>query len=292
MSGTGRIRRIGFFYRSSDRCYVRRWLCSRCRKSFSAATGDVCFGQKKRQLNPTIFEQLASTNSQRRLAYNLKINRKTVVRKFLFLAAQAEQEINEMNRQRPITSVVQFDEMESNVHTKLKPVSMMILIDENREILGLGVASMPASGLLAKKARAKFGQRQDERREIRRRVLKSVLSFVSPTAIFKSDQHLQYPKDVKAVYPFAKHLRFKGRDPRANGQGELKEGFRDPLGKFNHTAAMFRANVNRLIRKTWCTTKKQDRLEKHMILFAVFHNRKLRIDRQKKAERRRLKSSV
>lgn len=35
---------------------------------------------------------------------------------------------------------------------------------------------------------------------------------------------------------------------------------------------MLRANVNRLFRKTWCTTKRADRLYAHLILYAHFHN--------------------
>nr|MBX2884857.1 hypothetical protein [Granulosicoccus sp.] len=50
-----------------------------------------------------------------------------------------------------------------------------------------------------------------------------------------------------------------------------KIGF-DPLFAINHTFAMFRANVNRLIRKTWCTTKRVDRLEDHLAIFVSVFN--------------------
>ena len=49
----------------------------------------------------------------------------------------------------------------------------------------------------------------------------------------------------------------------------------DPLFALNHTAAMFRANVNRLIRRTWCTTKKRERLADHLTLYMAHHNLKL-----------------
>jgi hypothetical protein len=35
---------------------------------------------------------------------------------------------------------------------------------------------------------------------------------------------------------------------------------------------MHRARINRLIRKTWCTTKKLDRLADHIAIYADFHN--------------------
>ena len=72
---------------------------------------------------------------------------------------------------------------------------------------------------------------------------------------------------------------------------ELRPGHRvhgvvgyDPLFWVNHTAAMLRANVNRLIRRTWCTTKRADRLADHLALYVHFHNTVLlpRRRRQKK----------
>jgi hypothetical protein len=56
------------------------------------------------------------------------------------------------------------------------------------------------------------------------------------------------------------------------GQGELKKVGRDPLFSLNHTCAMLRANLNRLFRRTWCTTKRIDRLEAHLWIYVRFHN--------------------
>jgi hypothetical protein len=36
---------------------------------------------------------------------------------------------------------------------------------------------------------------------------------------------------------------------------------------------MLRANINRLFRRTWCTTKKKERLEQHLAVYLDFHNR-------------------
>ena len=270
---TGSIIRLGTYYRSSDQKYIRRWLCKVCRRSFSSATGDPCFNQKKRQLNALIFEALCSTNSQRRTAINLSCNRKTVVRKFLFLAMQAEAEFSEMNRARSLVSQVQFDDMESHEHTKLKPVSMTVAVTPERFVIGLAVAEMPCARNTFALAEKKYGQRKDQRQPARIKMLRELLPFVKADAIFTSDQNPHYPKVLRNVFPLSQHVAVKGRKLRLNGQGELKVGPRDPLFALNHTAAMFRANVNRLIRKTWCTTKKMERLRAHMVLYAVYHNR-------------------
>jgi hypothetical protein len=54
-----------------------------------------------------------------------------------------------------------------------------------------------------------------------------------------------------AYKPNAVHIRKKSRRACVAGQGELKKGGHDPMFPLNHKAAMLRANVNRLIRKTW-----------------------------------------
>jgi hypothetical protein len=38
---------------------------------------------------------------------------------------------------------------------------------------------------------------------------------------------------------------------------------------------MFRANVNRLFRRTWCMTKNREALADHLAMYVAFHNLKL-----------------
>jgi len=51
------------------------------------------------------------------------------------------------------------------------------------------------------------------------------------------------------------------------GQGELKKAGFDYLFSVNHTFATVRAKVNRLNRRTWCTTKNPERLADHIDIF-------------------------
>ena len=67
----------------------------------------------------------------------------------------------------------------------------------------------------------------------------------------------------------------KGKRGCVTGQGELKKVGFDPLFSLNHTFAMFRANMNRLFRKTWCTTKVPQGLIDHIDLYIQHHNRVL-----------------
>jgi hypothetical protein len=93
--------------------------------------------------------------------------------------------------------------------------------------------------------------------------------------VIKSDKSPHYPKDVKTYFPEATHITYKGRKPADAGQGELKEGIFDPLFSLNHTFAKMRADIARLIRETWTTTKRADRLYLNIALMAVLHNQLL-----------------
>jgi hypothetical protein len=59
------------------------------------------------------------------------------------------------------------------------------------------------------------------------------------------------------------------------GLGQLKKIGFDPLLSLNHTYAMLRANINRLIRKTWRTTKDPWGLKDHIELYVNFHNHQI-----------------
>jgi hypothetical protein len=79
--------------------------------------------------------------------------------------------------------------------------------------------------------------------------------------LFKSD-----------FFPNGHYQFFKGAKGSIVGQGELKKLKWDPLFMTNHICAMLRANINRLIRKTWCTTKDPEMLQKHLDIYMDFHN--------------------
>lgn len=172
-------------------------------------------------------------------------------------------------------SNIQFDDMESWEHTKLKPLSIPLAVEEKtRLILASDVVSMPAKGLIAEQSRKKYGPRVDDRKKGWKNVL-SAAAYVSTRSSVDllSDSNPHYPSQVKRFLPHANYKTVIGRRGCVVGQGELKAGGKDPLFALNHTAAMLRANINRLFRRTWCTTKRPDRLKAHIKLYTSYHNR-------------------
>ena len=87
---------------------------------------------------------------------------------------------------------------------------------------------------------------------------------------FSSDKHPYYKHIVRRYYPNATYRQVKGSKACVAGQGEIKKASKDPLFCINHTFAMLRDNINRLIRKTWYTTKDPVMLMHHLYVYMRF----------------------
>ena len=263
----------GHEFRKSDSKPVQRYLCKSCQRTYSSATFSLNYRQKKRRLNAPIYQKFNSGASQRRIAKILKINLKTVARKLEFLASLCKAENEEYIKRLHITEI-QFDEMETFEQTKLKPLSIPLVVEKHtRKILGFRVCEMPAKGLIAERSRRKYGKRRDDRTQAIRDMFESL--SLTNVAIIESDQNPRYKPIVSGLYPKALYKQYLGRLGCVTGQGELKEGGRDPLFSLNHTCAMIRDSIKRLARRTWCTTKKSEKLAMHLEIYTHYHNFKL-----------------
>ena len=214
--------------------------------------------------------------TQTRLAFELKVTRKTVVRKIRMLAElkrRTHEEFLKTTYQTRPLSEIQFDDLETSEHTKCKPLSVTLAVDpKTRKILKFTVSSMPAKGHLAAISRRKYGYRIDERPEKRDQFMKELIPFVTAECTWTSDENPFYPAPLKRHHPTAQHVRVKGGRGAITGQGELKKLRFDPLFALNHTCAMLRANMSRLFRRTWNTTKNKKGLIDHLSLYISYHN--------------------
>ena len=268
--------KYGSFRRRSDYRQVQRFKCCGCGITFSTATNEPELGQNKRQVNSHLLHYLSSNVSMRRSAKLLKISRTTVARKLQFLAQECRKDFEDYWQEKGVVTNWQFDELQTIEHSKSKPLSVVMAVEEkSRKIMGFQVTMMPATGHLAKSSRKKYGARPDHRRRGIQQLFSAIQALTSTHAQIRSDQCQPYGALVKRYFPHARHQQFKGEKSRASGQGELKKGGLDPLFWINHTFAMLRANINRLIRKTWCTTKKISCLADHLAIYVYFHNRHL-----------------
>ena len=272
-----KTRSHGFYKRSSDSKTITRRFCSSCSRSYSNATISSCFRQHKRRINSRLTELLSSGVSQRRSAILLKVNRKTIKRKLDFLGLQARLkhfDFLKTLKESDLTHL-QFDDLVTSEHTKLKPLSLSVIVTRKRKIIGATLSEIPAFGKRAAFSRLKYGRRKNEHYQNLKELWQNLTPLLPTEGIVDSDQHKNYPTIIKEFLPNWEHRRYEGLRGNTSGQGELKPHARDPLFSINHTLAMFRANMNRLFRRTWNTTKDPAALMNHFWIYAEFHNSRL-----------------
>lgn len=269
-----KVHKDGSFFRSSESRLIGRFKCVSCGKKFSNATGTLEFRQKKRRVNKSLRDLLASGMSMRRCARLLQINRTTVERKLIYLAKKAQKSQEEFLKSlKGKVHHIHFDDLITSEHTKLKPLTVSIAVDaKKRFILGARVGRIGAFGHLAELSRRKYGKRENEHKKTLDELFKIIKPVTAQKVHFRSDEHQNYPEFVEKYFSEAWYERFKSERSAIAGQGELKKVYRDPLFAINHTCAMFRANINRLIRRTWCTTKKKEFLQMHIDIFVNYYN--------------------
>ena len=248
---------------------MARYRCRDCGRGFSSRTLKSTYRQHRPDLNEVVLHLYASGMSQRRMAIVLGVDRKTIVRKFLFAATLARAEhTRRLERGLLKTRHVQFDEMETFEHTRLKPVAVAIAVRaKTGEVIDIQCSSMAYKGPLAAKAFAKYGPRRDDTRIGCMKVLQSVRKCLEPEQRITTDRHPRYPALIAKCVPTSRHhatCRTYEKTDRRNKN--------DELFTVNYTAAKIRNDLSRMGRRTWITTKKIERLQAHLDLYIAWVN--------------------
>jgi transposase-like protein len=289
----GSIVRDGFYHRADDSKSIQRMKCKECGKKFSAATFKPTYRQKKRRINSTVRFCFASNMCPRDIAELVGVNIKTIAARLIWQATLSREKNKHylaafVAEYGPINTV-QFDDLVTFEHTKCKPLTVPIAVVDGKRIpLGFRVASIPAFGHLAAIARKRYGKRVDRSRIERRDLFEQLRDVLPPDVEFKTDGHEHYATLIKHYFPDSVHHVYKSARGAVVGQGELKKITYDHLFSVNHTFASIRAKVNRLNRRTWCTTKHPERLADHIDIFIdVFCDRLKAISLSQRAIRNR-----
>lgn len=252
---------------------IQRFICLSCHKGFSTQTLSFDYRLRKRKINQTIFRMMAKGNSQRGCAQILGITPRTVARRVIKFGRVSKIKLDLERKSGAKYDEIMVDEMESFEHTKLKPVTIPIAVEKkSRKILALDVGRIAAKGHLSKKSLAKYGYRICERKKVLTSFFKEIRDYFGDKAKIISDESPHYVRHIANSLRGIPHIRYKGGRGSIVGQGELKKKAFDPLFQLNHTYAMVRDNIKRLSRRTWCTTKKIDRLKGMLYLYANYHN--------------------
>ena len=169
----------------------------------------------------------------------------------------------------------QLDELETHEERRrLQPVTVPVVIEHPTHfVVGASVGTLPARGRLRKSERelkARLEVLHGRRCNQSRLAVGQALGWLARLEGRGSGPHVE--SDFKSTYPGliaaalgpgTQHLQHSSTARRDRG---------NPLFPINHTLAMLRDGISRLVRRSWCASKRRERLLHHLWIWIAWRN--------------------
>ena len=272
---TYRFRRRGIFRRACDGRCVQRFLCLTCRRGFSVQTFRVDYRWRKPELDPLLLDDFVSKVTLRQSARTLRVTRRTVERRLVRFGEHARLFHEARLEGKTIGGVFQLDEAESfERDRRKKPLTLPVLIERSsRFLVHVEVAFLPARK--ASKPEHQSGARRVEptspvRRSGSRSAVKRCFEALERRS--KPGTRVLVQTDRKVTYPTILKDVFGKRVVHERTHSKRKRDWKNPLFAINHTLAMMRDGLSRLVRRTWAHAKQKERLELALWIYLVWRN--------------------
>ncbi|MBL8857413.1 MAG: hypothetical protein JNL28_02765 [Planctomycetes bacterium] len=274
-----RFRSRGRYRRACDRRIVRRFHCHVCCRSFSVQTFRVDYQLKRPELTAAVFDAFVSKVTQRQTARCQNCTRATVRRRLILLSRHAREfhdaVLKRARARGSLRGRFQLDELETfERDRRLCPVTMPVLIhEESRFVLHVEAVALAARGGLSprllvrkKQLEAKVGVRRSGSREAVKRCFEVLAAALGPStgAVLATDQKPAYSAVLSAV--------MGGRCAHERHPGRAARTVSNPLWPINHTLAMLRDGLSRLVRRSWGVSKERDWLARHAWIWIAYRN--------------------
>ncbi len=270
---------------------VPRFRCKVCGRTFSRQTFRMDYRDHRPDLNPRLFQSLASGIGLRQSSRNLHLSLRCTEIKFRKIARHLRRLNLNLRTSLPPGSKLQLDELETYEERRNgRPLSVPVVIEtESRYIIWAESATIRPRGKMTPSRRlailadvARFGRRRDRSRRSVRRSLERAALLLRPQqmVLLDTDQKTSYVALAKAVFGRRRllHRRTSGKLPRTVA---------NPLFPINHTEAVARDLTGRLRRQSWLASKKRRYLDLGLQLHMAYRNlvrRRFNDDRESPAE--------
>ena len=272
-------RRRGFFRRKVDGRRVQRFECLGCERRFSTQSFRLDYRLKKPHLTGRVFEHLVAKTTLRQIGRSLETTRKTVERRLALLGDHCAQFHAERLRCARVHGGLQgdwsLDELETyEADRKLKPVTVPVLIDRSTGfVMHTECAPMAPRGprTPAEEERLKRIQASEGRRRSgSTRAIKQTFGVLAKNVA--STGAVQVTTDKKESYGSCLRKLFGERLEHHTVSSKRKRDIRNPLFRINHTLAMLRDGISRLVRQTWAASKDRVQLQVHLWVWNCYRN--------------------
>lgn len=261
-------RRRGSYLRKCDGRKVPRFQCLGCMRRFSTQTFRNDYRHHRPGLNLRIAKSLLSKVTLRQIARTEGCKFATVARRLPLFASHFE--LLQMRNLCEHPGALEqegihfaFDELETFEQNRIaKPLTVPVVIEGRTGfIIHSEVGTLPA-----RRKSESASERRNESPEVVLRCLKAVAKHLNPQTkpTFVSDRKSVYVKALQTAFPGGfVHQRISSQEPRDTT---------NPLFGINHTFAMMRDNISRLVRRNWGHSKLAARQRDHDWLYAGYRN--------------------
>ena len=278
----------GFYSRKCDGRWVQRYRCLTCKLSFSDQTFRVDYRYRKPHLDGPIFDAFVSKVTHRQSARALHTTRKTVERRLRRYGEHARLFHQARVLGKKLAGVFQLDEAETfETDRRLQPVTLPVLIERDSRFfvhvetapLPARKASMPALERRLRDHEARHGKRTSGSRAAVKHC------FEALARLHDAKSKLLIQTDMKATYPVILREVF-GEQGFVHQQthSKVQRDHDNPLFAINHTLAMLRDGLSRLVRRTWAHAKLRARLELQTWIYVLWRNYVRYVTNQRKQE--------
>jgi hypothetical protein len=266
--------RIGRYFPLCRTHPVQRYRCRHCRRTFSRQTFRADCRQKKPHLNAAFLRLMVSCVGLRQAAQVLRVARRTIERRFDWLARHASDwHLNRLDGAL-LDGPFQLDELESFEANRYQPVTVPVLIDRSSLfIVATEVGPLRRKGRMTatqRRRRTEHERRHGRRPSQSRRAVRAVLTRLHQ--VVGPRQPVVLDSDHKPLYGQLGHRMLPGRFVWRRHDAAARRDRGNPLFPINHTNARLRHFLSRLRRRTWCVSKRREGLRKHLAIATLWSN--------------------
>ncbi len=270
----------GKYFRKCDGRWVRRFSCKVCSRRFSTQSFKTDYRWKKPKLHFHVFDLFVSKVTIRQMARINNVRRPTIERRLRRLGLVCRRfhdlALAQVRLNGGISGVYQIDELETyEKDRRLSPVTLPVLIERHSYFVIHGeTATMAARGNLTPSYKRKK-ERRDRRIGVRRSGSRIAVinSLQRMKAAHRPGVGISLESDRKTSYG-KEFRRIAGTLPFSHRQvsSKKKRDKSNPLFPINHTLALMRDSISRLVRRTWAASKLRARLDLHFWIWACYRN--------------------
>lgn len=269
----------GRFRRACDGRIVPRFRCLECGRTFSTQTFRLDWRLQRPRLHLDLWAHLISKVTHRQAARMLGCTRKSVAHRLDLLGAHCRDfhayRLAQLAQRGGLAGQFQLDELETYEHSRrLQPLTVPVLIHRKSYfVVDVAVAPLPCRGPLSPRYAAQKLERETlhgKRRSGSRRAVEACLEALERTRrngrelVLETDKKHEYVRSIQRVLgEDTAHVRTSSKNRRDYG---------NPLFPINHSLAMLRDGVSRLVRRTWAASKQGLRLTHHLWIWVCWRN--------------------